>query len=262
MAKTAGWAVDKKCTRRGLLLWMGCVLFVGGGCATNKMVGFCTARRSGSARVSLYHTSPLLKTAHTSLPAGCYKSAARDCRCSFIARCRSRAACNCSSAFGCLFISSPSAFCLYGSAGALRFFESCSFTVRPLGPGTAPPTSTTPSSLSTLSTLRFCTVTHSLPMRPGIFLPGMTRLPLPCEGPVVPIVRWFLEFPCEAPWPLKPWRFMPPAKPMPRDLARTSTYWPSWNQSGSSCTPTGSRPCSSRTMNSASSLLGAMPLAS
>ncbi|VUC35094.1 unnamed protein product, partial [Clonostachys rosea] len=52
-----------------------------------------------------------------------------------------------------------------------------------------------PSSLSTFMILRFCTVVDSLPIRPGIFFPGRTRLPLPCEGPVEPMVRWFLELP-------------------------------------------------------------------
>src|SRR5580658_10981087 len=48
-------------------------------------------------------------------------------------------------------------------------------TYPPLGPGTAPLTSSTLSSVSTSTTSRFRTVTRAVPSCPDIFIPGKTR---------------------------------------------------------------------------------------
>ena len=68
-------------------------------------------------------------------------------------------------------------------------------------------------------------VTCSWPMWPDIFRPLNTR-PGKRAEPIEPGARWCLWLPWLAPWPLKLWRFMPPAKPLPRLTAVTSTLLP------------------------------------
>ena len=51
-------------------------------------------------------------------------------------------------------------------------------------------------------------------MRPAIRVPLNTRDGV-AQAPIEPGARWCLWLPCAAPWPLKLWRFMPPANPLP-----------------------------------------------
>ena len=39
------------------------------------------------------------------------------------------------------------------------------------------------------------------------------------QAPIEPGARCFLWLPCDAPWPLKLWRFIAPAKPLPFEIA-------------------------------------------
>ena len=68
-------------------------------------------------------------------------------------------------------------------------------------------------------------VTCSAPMRPAIFVPLNTR-PGKEQAPIEPGARCILWLPWLAPWPVKLWRFMAPAKPLPRLTAVTSTRSP------------------------------------
>src|SRR5690606_39550362 len=95
-------------------------------------------------------------------------------------------------------------------------------TMRPRAPGTAPLTSRRPFSTSTEWTLRFCTVTRPLPMRPAMRCPLKTRLGV-AEAAIEPGLRWLRCAPCEAATPAKLWRFMPPAQPLPLLVPTTPT---------------------------------------
>ena len=66
-------------------------------------------------------------------------------------------------------------------------------------------------------------VTCSWPMWPDIRRPLNTR-PGKAHEPIAPGARWCLWLPWLAPWPLKLWRFIVPAKPLPRLTAVTSTF--------------------------------------
>src|SRR5690606_37669428 len=76
-------------------------------------------------------------------------------------------------------------------------------TTPPLGPGTAPLTSTRPLSASTACTVRFWVVWRAWPMRPAIFMPRNTRDGVEAP-PIEPGLRWLRCAPCEAPTPWKP----------------------------------------------------------
>eukprot|EP00967_Tisochrysis_lutea_P032859 scaffold38904_cov35-Tisochrysis_lutea.AAC.2 len=70
---------------------------------------------------------------------------------------------------------------------------------------------------STLYTRRECIVCLFPPIRPGIFLPGKTRVAYiePAEPPREPGLRCESEWPCDAGWPLNPHRRMTPWNPLP-----------------------------------------------
>ena len=68
-------------------------------------------------------------------------------------------------------------------------------------------------------------MTRSPPMRPAMRMPLKTRLGVE-EAPIEPGLRWLRCEPCEAETPLKLWRFMTPAKPLPLLVPTTSTSWP------------------------------------
>src|SRR5690606_29608420 len=73
----------------------------------------------------------------------------------------------------------------------------------PLGPGTAPLTSTRPFSTSTAGTVRFWTLVRSPPMRPAMRWPLNTR-PGVEAPPMEPGLRWLRCWPCVALTPAKP----------------------------------------------------------
>ena len=102
-------------------------------------------------------------------------------------------------------------------------------------------------------------VTFTSPMWPGIFLPLIT-LPGSCRCPVLPSTRCDTELPCEAFCPLKPWRFMPPWKPLPCVMPLTLTNWPGWKCRTSIRVPTGSV-ASGVTWNSERCARGSTPCA-
>ena len=68
-------------------------------------------------------------------------------------------------------------------------------------------------------------MTCSPPIRPAIFMPLNTR-PGRSTTPIEPGRTVLLWLPWLAPWPLKLWRFIAPAKPLPRLMAVTSTRSP------------------------------------
>ena len=68
-------------------------------------------------------------------------------------------------------------------------------------------------------------VTFSPPMRPAIAVPLNTRAGV-AQAPMEPGARCIRWVPWLAPWPLKLWRFMTPAKPLPLLTAVTSTSSP------------------------------------
>src|ERR1035437_7256694 len=107
--------------------------------------------------------------------------------------------------------------CRHGS----YLFDLRTTTYPPLGPGTAPFTTSTLSSVSTSITSRLRTVTRSWPMCPPMRMPGSTR-DGKLDAPMDPGARWNIE-----PWvsspPLKWWRFTTPAKPRPLLMPMTST---------------------------------------
>src|ERR1700722_17830710 len=74
-------------------------------------------------------------------------------------------------------------------------------TYPPFGPGTAPFTTSTLSSVSTSITSRLRTVTRSWPMCPPIRMPGSTREGK-LDAPMEPGARWNME-PCEPSPPRK-----------------------------------------------------------
>src|SRR5205807_2340876 len=122
--------------------------------------------------------------------------------------------------------------------GLVPFTASRMSTSPPRGPGTAPFTSSSSRSGSAATTSRFKVVTRSAPSRPAMRVPLKTRAGV-AQAPTDPGARCFLWFPWEAPWPLKLWRFMEPAKPLPLLTAVTSTSspaartptpisWPTW----------------------------------
>src|SRR6185295_15869458 len=100
----------------------------------------------------------------------------------------------------------------------------------PLGPGTAPLTSSRLFSVSTACTVRFCTVKRWLPMRPAIRTPLKTR-PGVAQAPMEPGERCLRSTPWLARRPWNPWRFMTPAKPLPLVLPLTSMRSPGANVS-------------------------------
>ena len=80
-------------------------------------------------------------------------------------------------------------------------------------------------------------VTRSPPMRPAIFVPLNTRDGV-AQAPIEPGARCTRWAPWEAPRPLKPWRFMGPAKPLPLLTAVTSTRSPASKVSAPISAPT------------------------
>ena len=80
-------------------------------------------------------------------------------------------------------------------------------------------------------------VTFSPPMRPAILVPRNTRDGV-AQAPMEPGARCVRWVPCEAGRPLKLWRFMAPAKPLPLLTAVTSTRSPSASRSTLSSWPT------------------------
>src|SRR5690606_6859889 len=142
---------------------------------------------------------------------------------------------------------------------AERFTALRSSTTPPVGPGTAPRTRMTSWSVSALTTSRFRVVTLVPPVRPAMRTPLNTRAGV-AHWPVEPGLRCTRCAPCEAPWPLKPWRFMAPAKPLPLLTAVTSIRSPAADVSASRVWPTSyaemssSRSSTSRTPGSTSPL--------
>src|ERR1022692_1702988 len=109
-------------------------------------------------------------------------------------------------------------------------------TTRPRGPGTAPLIRSSPRSASTACTVRDCTVVRIPPIRPAIRTPLNTR-PGVAQAPIEPGERCLRWVPCEEDRPLKPCRFMTPAKPLPLLLPVTSTCWPLANTSAVTSCP-------------------------
>ena len=91
-------------------------------------------------------------------------------------------------------------------------------------------------------------------MWPAIFLP-LNTLPGSWRLPVEPCERCESDTPWLARRPLKPQRFMAPAKPLPMLVPHTSTYWPTTKWPTDRLVPGSSR-ASSLTRNSASLALG------
>src|SRR5439155_6852722 len=106
----------------------------------------------------------------------------------------------------------------------------------PLGPGTAPLISSSPRSASTACTVSRGTVVLALPIRPAIFMPWNTR-PGVAHPPMDPGDRCLRWVPWEAPRPLKPYRFITPAVPLPLLRPVTSTRSPAPNVSAVSSWP-------------------------
>ena len=73
-------------------------------------------------------------------------------------------------------------------------------------------------------------------MRPAIRVPLNTRAGV-AQAPTEPGLRCTRWVPCEAFWPEKLWRFMVPAKPLPRLTAVTSTSSPADSRSTASSWP-------------------------
>ncbi len=119
--------------------------------------------------------------------------------------------------------------------GALT--ELRSTTTLPRAPGTAPLTRTSSRSASAETTSRLRAVTWVPPIWPAMRVPLKTRDGV-AQAPMAPGTRWLRWFPCEAPWPLKLWRFMPPAKPLPLLTAMASTRSPASHRSAASSWPT------------------------
>src|SRR5699024_9171210 len=95
----------------------------------------------------------------------------------------------------------------------------------PLGPGTAPETSSRPFSASTAWMVRFWTVWRALPIRPAIRWPRNTR-PGVAAPPMEPGLRWLRCAPWEEETPAKPCRFITPAVTLPLEVPTTSTVAP------------------------------------
>src|SRR5450432_2347056 len=98
----------------------------------------------------------------------------------------------------------------------------------PLGPGTAPLISSRPRSVSTRYSFSIGVVVRIPPIRPAIRTPLKTR-PGVAQAPMEPGERCLRWVPWEEDRPLKPCRFMTPAKPLPLLLAVTSTRSPAAN---------------------------------
>jgi hypothetical protein len=98
-------------------------------------------------------------------------------------------------------------------------------------------------------------VTRLLPIWPGIFWPGKTRDGV-ADAPIEPGARTLCE-PCETGPREKPWRLMPPWKPLPFEVPETLTFWPTSNASTVTVSPTTSSPASSR--NSTTCFIGGAP---
>ena len=77
---------------------------------------------------------------------------------------------------------------------------------------------------------RLRVVTRSPPIWPAIRVPLNTRAGV-AQAPMEPGARWCLWLPWLAPWPLKLWRFIAPAKPLPLLTAVTSTLSPALSRS-------------------------------
>src|SRR4051794_39523509 len=95
----------------------------------------------------------------------------------------------------------------------------------PVGPGTAPRMSSTPFSASTAWMVSDNTVVRTWPIRPAIRVPLNTRAGV-AHAPMEPGARCLRWVPCPAPSPLKLWRFIPPAVPLPLLVPTTSTFDP------------------------------------
>ena len=127
----------------------------------------------------------------------------------------------------------------------------------PRGPGTAPLTRISSRSASAWTTSRLSVVTCWPPMRPAIRVPLKTRAGV-AQAPIEPGARWCLWLPWAPPWPLKLWRFMAPAKPLPLDTAVTSTCSPACRMSAVISWPTSYSEASS-TRSSTSRRPGSTP---
>ena len=112
------------------------------------------------------------------------------------------------------------------SSEFLILIESFKITHPPFDPGTDPLTNIKPFSLSVLIICKFCVVTVDDPIWPAIFLP-LNTLPGSWHWPVEPWLLWLIETPCDARSPPKLCLFIAPAKPLPIEVAVTSTNCPS-----------------------------------
>src|SRR6266496_1905642 len=116
--------------------------------------------------------------------------------------------------------------CPPGSSGILTALRTR--TRPPFGPGTAPLISSRPRSVSTPCKVRRGAVVRTPPIRPAILTPLNTR-PGVAQPPMDPGERCLRWVPWEALRPLKPCRFITPAKPLPLLFAVTSTRSPAAN---------------------------------
>src|SRR5690606_1733229 len=106
----------------------------------------------------------------------------------------------------------------------------------PLGPGTAPLTSSRFRSGWTSWMVRFWTVWRTPPIRPAIRVPLKTRAGV-AHAPMAPGERCLRSTPWEPRSPWKPCRFITPAKPLPLVRPVTSTSWPGANRSTATSWP-------------------------
>src|SRR3954453_16864218 len=116
------------------------------------------------------------------------------------------------------------------SHGQAPFTASRTSTMRPRVPGPAPLTSSSPFTASTAWTVRFRTVVRSWPIRPAIRMPLKTRDGVE-EAPIETGFRGLRGEPWLGGTPLKLWRFMTPAVPLPMLVPTTSTFAPGRNTS-------------------------------
>ena len=103
------------------------------------------------------------------------------------------------------------------------------------GPGTEPRTKQVLLGVD-LHDLEAALGARLLPIWPGIFWPGSTRDGV-ADAPIEPIARTLCE-PCETGPREKPWRLMPPWKPLPLEMPATLTFWPGSNASTVTVSPT------------------------
>src|SRR5207244_7990755 len=110
-------------------------------------------------------------------------------------------------------------------------------TRQPFGPGTAPRMSRRLRLGSASTTSRLRMVTRPAPSWPPIFIPLKMRDGV-ALAPTEPGERCLRSVPWLEERPLKPWRRMTPEKPLPLDLATTSTRSPLAKTSARTSWPT------------------------